>query len=226
MSLHQSILRQSIWHHSVLHRQSCVSQPCISQSCVGQSCVGQSCISQHINPFQSKISAMHLSLCRTAARDPLAALIWSREEVEVDERQRRRKTSKSCETPPPPGTLWSLEQIPDTKIGKQSQLKVPPQRLGSKPRKKARIDIRPSCPKPSLSIVPTLRLSLVCRSLSFVSIRRSDGPAGSSQDVLAAFLAAGPSICYSIPCCFLSCSKFSLRASRSSFDLAILSGWW
>lgn len=37
---------------------------------------------------------------------------------------------------------------------------------------------------------------------------------------------AGPSICYSIPCCFLSCSKLSLRASMSSFDRTILSGWW
>lgn len=36
----------------------------------------------------------------------------------------------------------------------------------------------------------------------------------------------GPSTCYSIPCCFLSCSKLSLRDSRSSFDLTILSGWW
>jgi hypothetical protein len=36
---------------------------------------------------------------------------------------------------------------------------------------------------------------------------------------------AGPSSRYSIPCCFLSCSKFSLRSSRSCFDLTILSGW-
>ena len=37
---------------------------------------------------------------------------------------------------------------------------------------------------------------------------------------------AGPSLCYSMPCCFLSCSKLSLRASRSSFDRSIFSGWW
>lgn len=32
--------------------------------------------------------------------------------------------------------------------------------------------------------------------------------------------------CQSIPCCFLSLANDSRRASRSSFDLAILSGWW
>lgn len=32
--------------------------------------------------------------------------------------------------------------------------------------------------------------------------------------------------CQSIPCCFLSLAKDSRRASMSSFDLAILSGWW
>lgn len=37
---------------------------------------------------------------------------------------------------------------------------------------------------------------------------------------------AGRSNCQSIPCCFLSLAKDSLRASKSSFDLAILSGWW
>jgi len=32
--------------------------------------------------------------------------------------------------------------------------------------------------------------------------------------------------CYSMPCCCLRASKLALRSSRSSFDLAILSGWW
>lgn len=36
---------------------------------------------------------------------------------------------------------------------------------------------------------------------------------------------AGPGNCQSIPCCFLSRAKSSLRASRSSF-LLIFSGWW
>ena len=35
---------------------------------------------------------------------------------------------------------------------------------------------------------------------------------------------AGPSNRQSIPCCFLRRSKFSLRASMSSFDLTIFSG--
>lgn len=32
--------------------------------------------------------------------------------------------------------------------------------------------------------------------------------------------------CYSMPCWRLSFSKFSWRSARSSFDLAIFSGWW
>jgi hypothetical protein len=36
----------------------------------------------------------------------------------------------------------------------------------------------------------------------------------------------GPSTCYSIPYCFFAFSKFSRRASKSSFDRTILSGWW
>lgn len=39
-------------------------------------------------------------------------------------------------------------------------------------------------------------------------------------------LSAGRSDCQSIPCCCFSWAKFCLRASRSSFDLAIFSGWW
>lgn len=50
-----------------------------------------------------------------------------------------------------------------------------------------------------------------------------DGPAGRR---VCRCLSRGPSNCQSMPCCFLSCAKFSLRASRSSFDLAIFSGWW
>lgn len=49
-----------------------------------------------------------------------------------------------------------------------------------------------------------------------------DGPAGRR---VCRCLSRGPSNCQSIPCCFLSCAKFSLRASKSSFDLAIFSGW-
>ena len=37
-------------------------------------------------------------------------------------------------------------------------------------------------------------------------------------------LSVGPSNCQSIPCCLLMRSRFSLRASRSSFVLFILSG--
>lgn len=39
-------------------------------------------------------------------------------------------------------------------------------------------------------------------------------------------LSIGSSNRQSIPCCFFSCAKFSLRASRSSLDLIIFSGWW
>lgn len=38
------------------------------------------------------------------------------------------------------------------------------------------------------------------------------------------WLSADPSNCQSMPCCFFNCAKFSLRASSSSFDLAIFSG--
>lgn len=31
---------------------------------------------------------------------------------------------------------------------------------------------------------------------------------------------------YSMPCCFFRRSRFSWRSARSSFDLAIFSGWW
>ena len=53
-----------------------------------------------------------------------------------------------------------------------------------------------------------------------------DGPTTASRRGARGGRVAGPSICYSMPCCFLSCSKFSLRASRSSFDRTIFSGWW
>lgn len=58
---------------------------------------------------------------------------------------------------------------------------------------------------------------------------RDDGP--EDRDLEAVFnvlslLSPGPSNRQSIPCCFLSWARDSLRASRSSFDLAIFSGWW
>lgn len=54
-----------------------------------------------------------------------------------------------------------------------------------------------------------------------------DGPADRDTVLLVvlSLLSTGPSNRQSIPCCFLSCAKLSLRASCSSFDLeTILSG--
>lgn len=50
-----------------------------------------------------------------------------------------------------------------------------------------------------------------------------DGPA---VDRTLQDRSADPSNCQSMPCCFLSCAKDSRRASMSSFDLSIFSGWW
>jgi hypothetical protein len=53
-----------------------------------------------------------------------------------------------------------------------------------------------------------------------------DGPPDDKDGVFGdRKLSVGPSSCQSMPCCNLSRSKFSLRASRSSFDLTIFSGW-
>jgi hypothetical protein len=57
-------------------------------------------------------------------------------------------------------------------------------------------------------------------------IRTSDVADGPAESLGEEVCSTGPSNRYSIPCCFLSCSKFSFLASRSSFDLSIFSGWW
>ena len=62
-------------------------------------------------------------------------------------------------------------------------------------------------------------------SLALMTFVKCDGLVETSIVCVVVFVPTGPSICYSIPCWRLSCSKFSLRASRSSFDF-IFSGWW
>lgn len=52
-----------------------------------------------------------------------------------------------------------------------------------------------------------------------------DRPADEEVDFPLGGLSVGRSDCQSMPCCLLSCAKDSRRASRSSLDLAIFSGW-
>lgn len=72
---------------------------------------------------------------------------------------------------------------------------------------------------------PALALPLPPSLSSSLTLVKRDGPVETSTVCAGVFVPTGPSICYSIPCWRLSCSKFSLRASRSSFDF-IFSGWW